>query len=133
MNSTQWKLRLARLSFLVSILLATAVGSLAQATLPNPVLYFMGQEPYQANGKSYIRYRFAVDNSAVYPDTLFAAAPALPPCGVNTRASRNGWISRSEWQESMGLCVGQQSGPWQNMVCFGGRRRSTELDLHRDE
>lgn len=91
MNSTQWKARLARLSFLVSILLATAVGSLAQTALPNPVLNFLGQEPYQANGKSYIRYRYAVDNSAVYPDTLFAAAPALPPCGTNTRASRT-WV-----------------------------------------
>ena len=91
MNSTQWKTRLARLSCLVSILFVTAVGSLAQAALPNPVLMFVGQEPYQANGKSYIRYRYAVDNLAAYPNTLFAVAPTLPPCGSNTRASRT-WV-----------------------------------------
>ena len=91
MNSTQRKVRLARMSCLVSILLATAVGSMAQTALPNPSLMFLGQEPYQANGKSYIRYKYAVDNLAAYPNTLFEAAPALPPCGSNTRASRT-WV-----------------------------------------
>ena len=61
------------------------------ATLPNPVLYFMGSEPYSANGKEWIRYRYGVDNSTAYPDSLFAAAPTLPPCGTNTNSSRT-WV-----------------------------------------
>ena len=60
-------------------------------TLPNPVLYLMGTEPYTANGKNYIRYNYDVDNKASYPDALFAAAPALPPCGANTNSSR-AWV-----------------------------------------
>lgn len=30
-------------------------------------------------------------NKADYPAELFAAAPALPPCGLNTKASRT-WV-----------------------------------------
>jgi hypothetical protein len=51
----------------------------------------MGMEPYEANGKQWTRYVFAVDNSADYPNELFAAAPELPPCGQNTKASR-AWV-----------------------------------------
>lgn len=66
-----------------------------EAQLPNPVLVFIGAEYYQTGGKSLIRYRYAVDNFAVYPKTLFAAAPTLPPCGVNTKASRT-WVDLYE-------------------------------------
>jgi hypothetical protein len=70
-------------------------GSTAQTTqiakLPNPVLYFLGAEYYSANGKEWVRYRYAVDNSSAYPDSLFAAAPTLPPCGANTNSSRT-WV-----------------------------------------
>ncbi len=59
--------------------------------LPKPVLVFTGGEEYQANGKQWRRYNYAVDNSADYPNLLFAAAPELPPCGLNTKAART-WI-----------------------------------------
>jgi hypothetical protein len=59
--------------------------------LPNPVLYFKGQEPYEANGKSYMRYSYGVFNANEYPAAMFAAAPDLPPCGKNTKASRT-WV-----------------------------------------
>ena len=59
--------------------------------LPNPVLYLTRTEPYQANGKTFIRYRYDVFNKDAYPADLFAAAPDLPPCGKNTKASRT-WI-----------------------------------------
>ena len=43
------------------------------------------------SGKQYIRYKFDVFNKADYPAAMFAAAPALPPCGNNTKASRT-WV-----------------------------------------
>jgi hypothetical protein len=70
------------------------VGSSVPAVslaLPNPVLVFMGQEPVETNGKKLTRYRYAVDNRAVYPNELFAASPELPPCGLNTKAART-WV-----------------------------------------
>ena len=59
--------------------------------LPNPVLVFVGQEDFESNGKSWIRYNFTVANLADYPNELFAAAPELPPCGRNTKAART-WV-----------------------------------------
>jgi hypothetical protein len=59
--------------------------------LPNPVLYLTRTEAYQANGKTFIRYRYDVFNKDAYPADLFAAAPDLPPCGKNTKASRT-WV-----------------------------------------
>lgn len=92
MISAKTKMRLAMLSGLVSILLTTVVMSVAQTgPLPNPTLVFLGQEPYEANGKSFIRYQYFVENASVYPDALFAPAPALPPCGTNTNSSRT-WV-----------------------------------------
>jgi hypothetical protein len=58
---------------------------------PKPVLYMIGSEPYTAGGKNWIRYRYDVLNKAEYPADMFAAAPALPPCGSNTNASRT-WV-----------------------------------------
>src|ERR1041384_1871108 len=59
--------------------------------LPNPVLYLTRTETYQANGKTFIRYRFDVFKKDPSPADLFAAAPDLPPCGKNTKASRT-WV-----------------------------------------
>ena len=59
--------------------------------LPNPVLALTGVELYEAGGKQWKRYQFAVENSAAYPDEMFAAAPDLPPCGQNTKAART-WV-----------------------------------------
>ena len=63
----------------------------ATPTLPNPVLYLMGTEAFTTGGKNYIRYQYDVLNKADYPDALFASAPALPPCGLNTKSSRT-WV-----------------------------------------
>ena len=59
--------------------------------LPNPVLYFIISEPFQQSGKTYIRYEYDVFNKDQYPADMFAAAPNLPPCGKNTKASRT-WV-----------------------------------------
>ena len=74
----------------MTLLLATYHAD-AAPSLPNPVLYLVGTETYQANGKQFMRYKYDVLNKADYPAELFAAAPALPPCGLNTKASRT-WV-----------------------------------------
>jgi hypothetical protein len=63
----------------------------ARPPLPNPVLAFMGQEYYEANGKQWVRYMYAVENFKTYPNEFFAATPELPPCGNNTKAART-WV-----------------------------------------
>ena len=79
------------------LLLAVAANVNAQPNptppkpLPNPILYLTGIEYYTANGKDFTRYKYGVDNSTAYPDSLFAAAPTLPPCGSNTNSSRS-WV-----------------------------------------
>jgi hypothetical protein len=79
------------LAGLALMCLATDRVSTAQSALPNPRLVFTGQELYESGGKSFVRYHYAVDNSAAYPADLFAASPQLPPCGSNTKASRT-WV-----------------------------------------
>jgi hypothetical protein len=65
-----------------------------------------GIEYFTANGKDFTRYRYAVDNSTVYPDSLFAASPTLPPCGTNTNSSRS-WIDLfdSRGKRLYGFCA----------------------------
>jgi hypothetical protein len=63
----------------------------AQAVPPNPILYLTGTEFYTAGGQNFIRYRYDVFNKDQYPAAMFAAAPALPPCGNNHNASRS-WV-----------------------------------------
>ena len=75
-----------------AIMVFSALASLnAFAVTPNPVLIFMGQEPITMGGKNVTRYNYSVFNSPDIPDSLFAAAPALPPCGNNTSAARS-WV-----------------------------------------
>src|SRR5437879_5905450 len=75
---------------LMAMLVATTSAATAPV-LPNPVLYLTGTESYQQGGKQFIRYKYDVFNKDAYPAELFAAAPALPPCGANTKASRT-WV-----------------------------------------
>lgn len=77
----------------VLLLMATATDNVSTAPppLPNPVLVYMGQEYYEANGKQWTRYRYSVFNLQEYPNELFVASPELPPCGTNTKSSRT-WV-----------------------------------------
>jgi hypothetical protein len=85
-------LRRSLLLFPVLLLVVLATTSLASAPiLPNPVLYLTGTEIYQTGGKQWIRYKYDVLNKDQYPAAMFAAAPALPPCGKNTNSSRT-WV-----------------------------------------
>ena len=63
----------------------------ALAVPPDPVLYLTGMESYSAGGKNWIRYKYDVLNKDQYSADMFAAAPSLPPCGLNTNASRS-WV-----------------------------------------
>ena len=76
--------------WLAAILLAAASSAQA-APPPNPVLYMTGDEYYTAGGKNWVRHRYDVFNKDSYPAELFAAAPALPPCGSNTNSARS-WV-----------------------------------------
>jgi hypothetical protein len=63
----------------------------ALAVSPNPVLYLTGMEAYSAGGKNWIRYKYDVLNKDQYSADMFAVAPSLPPCGLNTNSSRS-WV-----------------------------------------
>ena len=93
----------------VSITFAVQHTAAAQATIPNPVLTFIGQEHFQTSGKQYIRYYFHVFNKLEYPAELFVASPSLPPCGKNAQASRT-WVD-----------IYDQSGKRLNGFCALGK------------
>lgn len=63
----------------------------APPPLPNPIFILTGLEYYTTGGKNWKRYRYEVFNREAYPNTLFAAAPELPPCGSNKNSSRT-WV-----------------------------------------
>jgi hypothetical protein len=79
------------LAVVTFVLVLASQGLAAAPVLPNPVLYFLGAEYVVINGKQITRYHFDVLNKDQYPDDMFAASPALPPCGSNTKAART-WI-----------------------------------------
>ena len=93
---------------LVVVILATQ-SVVSAPPLPNPVLYLMETEAFTASGSQFIRYKYDVDNKDAYPAELFAAAPALPPCGANTKASRT-WVD-----------IFDQSGKRLNGFCALGK------------
>ena len=74
--------------------------------IPNPVLYLTSTDFYSTGGKNFIRYQYDVLNKDAYPDAMFASAPALPPCGVNTKSSRS-WVDffDSRGKRLYGFCA----------------------------
>jgi hypothetical protein len=82
---------------ILGLLLLTVCGSTArsQRQLPNPVLVFNGSTQYELQGVKWTRYHFYIFNATDYPGALFAPAPELPPCGLNTKSSRT-WIDLYE-------------------------------------
>lgn len=90
---------------LIAFVLATQ-GVASAPSIPNPVLYLLGTEVYTAGGKTFIRYNYDVCNKADYPAEMFAAAPNLPPCGKNTKASRT-WVDfyDSRGKRLYGFCA----------------------------
>lgn len=78
-------------SLMLTIVTSGRISHATQRPLPNPVLYLTSQEFFTSGGKNFVRYRYDVLNKEAYPAELFAASPALPPCGTNTKASRT-WV-----------------------------------------
>jgi len=78
-------------SLLLTVMVSSKTSHANPPLLPNPVLYLTSTESYTAGGKNFIRYSYDVLNKTSYPAEMFAAAPALPPCGKNTNASRT-WV-----------------------------------------
>ncbi len=94
---------------LASLLLTMIGGKTSHANppvLPNPVLYLTSTESYSTGGKNFIRYSYDVLNKDAYPNAMFASAPALPPCGKNTKASRT-WVDffDSRGKRLYGFCA----------------------------
>ena len=79
------------LALIIMLLVFSTQGLASAPVLPNPVLYFTGQELFETGGKQFIRYTYDVANKDEYPNDLFAASPDLPPCGSNTKAART-WV-----------------------------------------
>ena len=119
MNSTSRRKGILLLTAL-TLIAASSVAALTQQhvllgsarahpVLPNPVIYFVGAEPFTTGGKGWIRYRYNVNNFDAYPNDMFAAAPELPPCGNNTKAART-WVD-----------IYDQSGKRLNGFCALGK------------
>ena len=83
--------RLLQVCVLLCTVFLTSFNTASKSALPNPILYFMGAEYLTIKGVNMVRYKFDVLNKADYPADMFAASPNLPPCGVNTKASRT-WV-----------------------------------------
>lgn len=69
-------------------LIAPPLTPSCNETFPEPELFFTGKTERTVEGVDYIYYSLAINNKEEYPDYLFAASPSLPPCGLNTNASR---------------------------------------------
>jgi hypothetical protein len=107
MKPTTKRTTVSLLLALVLITLATkSVATAPPPPLPNPILYLMGIEAYQVGGKEFIRYKYDVLNKGDYPAAMFAPAPALPPCGANTKSSRT-WVDifDSRGKRLYGFCA----------------------------
>ena len=65
--------------------------ALEPAVTADPQLAFVGRENFQSGRQNWIRYKLTVTNRTAFSPDLFAAAPELPPCGLNTKASRT-WV-----------------------------------------
>jgi hypothetical protein len=101
--------RTVSLTILVCLVTIATQTTVATPVLPNPVLAFIGNEYVESGGKKMIRYNFDVANKEEYPADMFAAAPTLPPCGTNTKASRT-WVN-----------IYDQSGKRLNEFCALGK------------
>ncbi|MFI3135257.1 MAG: hypothetical protein QX197_00615 [Methylococcaceae bacterium] len=99
------------------ILIATPITSSCSKIYPAPELFYTGKSEGTVGGVDYIYYSLAINNKEAYPDSLFAASSSLPPCGLNTSASRT-WAQIYDQNENYlyGFCAlssgSQLDGLW---------------------
>ena len=93
-------------SLLLTMIASSKTSHANPPVVPNPVLYLTSTEFYSTGGKDFIRYQYDVLNKDAYPDAMFASAPALPPCGLNTKSSRT-WVDifDSRGKRLYGFCA----------------------------
>jgi len=93
-------------SLLLTMMASSKTSHANPPVLPNPILYLTSTEYYSTGGKNFIRYNYDVLNKDAYPNAMFASAPALPPCGKNTKASRT-WVDffDSRGKRLYGFCA----------------------------
>ena len=92
--------------FAATIALTLLANDVASAPpIPNTIIYLTGTEVFSQGGKQFTRFRYDVFNKDAYPAEMFAAAPALPPCGTNKKASRT-WVDiyDSRGKRLFGFC-----------------------------
>ena len=84
--------------------------------LPIPQLEITGQEVTDVRGTTWLRYNLRVANWQAYGDERFAPAPDLPPCGLNTNASRT-WVDifDSNNQRIYGFCALGKASDLENL------------------
>ena len=82
------------------------IQPLCYSNLPDPQVSLIGTESYSVGGNDFVRYFLSVTNRDQFPDALFAAAPNLDPCGLNTNAARSwAWIVDQDDNYVYGFCA----------------------------
>jgi len=89
-------------------------GSKCYPDLPAPQLVLQSTT-VQSNG--FVRFDFDVPNYASFPNELFAQAPELAPCGLNTSASRT-WVDIVDGSGNFlgGFCAFSQASDLNGLV-----------------
>ena len=85
-------------------------GSAAAPVLPNPVLYFLGQEYVTINGKQITRYHFDVLNKDHIRMTCLPRRLIFRLAAPTRRRRARGSTLRSEWQAIEWLLRARQVG-----------------------
>ncbi len=80
-----------RTMFAAALTATVAAWAGTASAQPNPILYLTSTEVYSTGGTTFMRYRYDVLNKSDYPAAMFAAAPRLPPCGLNANSART-WV-----------------------------------------
>lgn len=111
MSATRRVVMFLSAMLLITISSHSASHAVSRPVVPNPVLYLVSQESFTSSGRNFIRYKYDVLNKEDYPAEMFAAAPALPPCGANTNSSRT-WVDffDSRGKRLYGFCALGKSG-----------------------
>lgn len=73
---------------------------------PDLEVFFTGKSEQKVDGVDYVYYSLVINNKEAYPDSLFAASPSLPPCGLNTSAARTWALIYNQSDEYLyGFCA----------------------------
>jgi hypothetical protein len=108
--------------------------ALFKPLLATPEIEIQQGEIFDSNGELWIRYTVRVKNLEAYTDDLFAPSPDLPPCGLNTNASRT-WVEIYDQnnQRIYGFCALGRAASLQSLwfaVPAHARPTGVSIELH---